>query len=183
MDSLVIVDCQHDFIDGSLACGHGAEAVARIIDFLNTHEVKALYTSDWHSQENRSFKVNGGIWPVHCVAGTKGASLDERFARDVKEKGNRPSKENVFLKGKDDFVEEYSAFNGETETGVALKDELTPHVYVAGIATEFCVKETVLAILAAGHSVTLLKDGLGRVDEKGHEETLAELAAKGVELL
>jgi len=48
MDSLVIVDCQHDFIDGSLACGHGAEAVTRIIDFLNTHEVKALYTSDWH---------------------------------------------------------------------------------------------------------------------------------------
>jgi len=111
--------------------------------------------------------VNGGIWPVHCVAGTNGAALDERFARDVKEKGNRPSKENVFLKGKDDFVEEYSAFNGETETGVALKDELTPHVYVAGIATEFCVKETVLAILAAGHSVTLLKRRSGPGGRKG----------------
>lgn len=71
MDSLVIVDCQYDFIDGSLACSGSHEAVAYLIDFINRHEVEVLYTSDWHSPTNQSFTVNGGIWPIHCVAGEK----------------------------------------------------------------------------------------------------------------
>ena len=49
MDDLIIVDCQYDFIDGTLACAHSHEAVAWLVDFINTHEVRALYTSDWHS--------------------------------------------------------------------------------------------------------------------------------------
>ena len=61
MDSLVIVDCQYDFIDGSLACSGSHEAVAYLIDFINRHEVEVLYTSDWHSPTNQSFTVNGGI--------------------------------------------------------------------------------------------------------------------------
>ena len=72
MDDLIIVDCQYDFIDGTLACAHSHEAVAWLVDFINTHEVRALYTSDWHSETNGSFKKNGGIWPVHCVAGSEG---------------------------------------------------------------------------------------------------------------
>ena len=59
MDSLVIVDCQYDFIDGSLACSGSHEAVAYLINFINRHEMEVLYTSDWHSPANRSFKVNG----------------------------------------------------------------------------------------------------------------------------
>ena len=49
MDSLVIVDCQYDFIDGSLACSGSHEAVAYLINFINRHEMEVLYTSDWHS--------------------------------------------------------------------------------------------------------------------------------------
>ena len=56
MDDLIIVDCQYDFIDGTLACAHSHEAVAWLVDFINTHEVRALYTSDWHSETNGSFK-------------------------------------------------------------------------------------------------------------------------------
>ena len=59
MDSLVIVDCQYDFIDGSLACSGSHEAVAYLINFINRHEMEVLYTSDWHSPANRSFK---GEW-------------------------------------------------------------------------------------------------------------------------
>ena len=81
MDSLVIVDCQYDFIDGSLACSGSHEAVAYLINFINRHEMEVLYTSDWHSPANRSFKVNGGIWPIHCVAGEKGSALDRQIAR------------------------------------------------------------------------------------------------------
>ena len=54
MDSLVIVDCQYDFIDGSLACSGSHEAVAYLIDFINRHEVEVLYTSDWHSPTEAS---------------------------------------------------------------------------------------------------------------------------------
>lgn len=83
MDSLVIVDCQYDFIDGSLACSGSHEAVAYLIDFINRHEVEVLYTSDWHSPTNQSFTVNGGIWPIHCVAGEKGSALDRHFFADI----------------------------------------------------------------------------------------------------
>lgn len=51
MDSLVIVDCQYDFIDGSLACSGSHEAVAYLINFINRHEMEVLYTSDWHSRQ------------------------------------------------------------------------------------------------------------------------------------
>lgn len=98
MDSLVIVDCQYDFIDGSLACSGSHEAVAYLIDFINRHEVEVLYTSDWHSPTNQSFTVNGGIWPIHCVAGEKGSALDRHFFADIIDVKNRPNEENIFIK-------------------------------------------------------------------------------------
>ena len=79
MDDLIIVDCQYDFIDGTLACAHSHEAVAWLVDFINTHEVRVLYTSDWHSETNGSFKKNGGIWPVHCVAGSERGGAGSLF--------------------------------------------------------------------------------------------------------
>lgn len=182
MDDLVIVDCQYDFIDGTLACGHSHEAVKELVDFMNSHEVRALYTSDWHSETNGSFKVNGGIWPVHCVAGTKGAELDPAFTKDVKNPANRPSPKNQFLKGRDDKVEEYSAFHGRNEEGKALGDVASSHVYVGGIASEYCVKETVLSLLASGRTVTVLVKGLGYVSEEDHRKALNELEKMGVVL-
>ena len=107
MDHLIIVDCQYDFIDGSLACSHSREAVRNIIAFANANDVECMYTSDWHSKTNKSFKINGGIWPVHCVAGSRGAEVSDEF--NQMNEGNRPGKDNIFYKGKNDDVEEYSA--------------------------------------------------------------------------
>lgn len=183
VDDLIIVDCQYDFIDGSLACQHSKEAVEYLVDFINTHPVRALYTSDWHKETNKSFKVNGGIWPVHCVAGTHGAAVSEDFAKGIKEKANHPGKENLFLKGQNDDVEEYSAFNGVNGEGKPLHEVASSHVYVGGIASEYCVKETVLALLFSGRSVTLLIDGLGYVNEADHKKVLEEMKELGVELL
>lgn len=183
VDDLIIVDCQYDFIDGSLACQHSKEAVEYLVDFINTHPVRALYTSDWHKETNKSFKVNGGIWPVHCVAGTHGAAVFEDFAKGIKEKANHPGKENLFLKGQNDDVEEYSAFNGVNGEGKPLHEVASSHVYVGGIASEYCVKETVLALLSSGRSVTLLTDGLGYVNEADHKKALEEMKELGVELL
>lgn len=183
MDDLILVDCQHDFIDGTLACAHGAEAVAALVQFLNAHAVRALYTSDWHSPANQSFQMNGGIWPVHCVAGTRGAALDEAFSREVKDEANRPCGKNLFLKGQDDVVEEYSAYNGRNDAGERLGDIVSSHVYVGGIASEYCVRETVLALLEAGHTVTVLTEGLAYVSKKDHEKNLADLRERGVSFL
>lgn len=180
MDHLVVVDCQYDFIDGSLACSRSHEAVKYLVDFINSRDVVVDYTSDWHSRTNQSFKENGGIWPVHCVAGTRGAELDPAFSKEVKNELNRPSSFNRFLKGKNDAVEEYSAFSGENEEGVKLSDVVSHHVYVGGIASEYCVQETVLSLLAAGHIVTLLVPGLGYVSKEDHEKNLADLREKGV---
>ena len=111
MDHLIIVDCQYDFIDGSLACSHSREAVRNIIAFANANDVECMYTSDWHSKTNKSFKINGGIWPVHCVAGSRGAEVSDEF--NQMNEGNRPGKDNIFYKGKNDDVEEYSATAAE----------------------------------------------------------------------
>ena len=180
MDDLIIVDCQYDFIDGTLACKHSYEAVQYLIQFINSHPVRCLYTSDWHSPENGSFQVNGGIWPVHCVAGSPGAALDPSFSKEIRDPEKRPSKESVFLKGKEDHVEEYSAFHGRNEAGLSLGDIASSHVYVGGIASEYCVKETVLSLLASGRTVTLLTEGLGFVSEEDHEKAVKELEVKGV---
>ena len=182
MDDLIIVDCQYDFIDGSLACQHSKEAVAYLVDFINSHEVRALYTSDWHSETNGSFQIHGGIWPVHCVAGTHGAALAEEFTKEVKKEENRPCGKNRFLKGQRDDVEEYSAFRGVNEEGKALHEVVSSHVYVGGIASEYCVKETVLSLLQSGRAVTLLVSGLGYVSEEDHKKTLEELKNLGVVL-
>lgn len=182
MEYLVVVDCQHDFIDGSLACVYSREAVRYLVDFINTHDVAVAYTSDWHSPANRSFKENGGIWPVHCVAGTHGASLAEEFIKDVADVSQRPCGKTLFLKGLDDEVEEYSAFGGKNEEGTVLSSVVSSHVYVGGIASEYCVRETVLDLLAAGHTVTLLAEGLGYVDAGGHRKNLEDLRRKGVQI-
>lgn len=182
MDDLLIVDCQNDFIDGSLACLHAKEAVRYLISFADSHEVRVLYTADWHSPQNSSFTENGGIWPVHCVAGTRGADIFSAFS-EIPEEKNRPHPGNIFLKGRRDDVEEYSGFGGETESGTKLSDALSAHVFVGGIASEYCVRETVLSLLEAGRRVTLLALGVGYVEKEAHEASLADLAARGVRIL
>lgn len=183
MDSLVVVDCQYDFIEGTLACQKGREAVRYLLEFINTHKVNVFYTGDWHSPTNRSFKINGGIWPVHCVAGSKGAMLDSAFYEDVKEEVKRPKENNFFMKGQDDLVEEYSAFHGKNKEGKELNQVASSHVYVGGLASEYCVKETILAFVKAHHTVTWLLSGTGYVDKDDHEKTIKELREMGIEII
>lgn len=181
--SMIIIDCQFDFVYGSLACQRAEDAVRRIIRFINSNEVEPLYSMDWHSPENKSFIVNGGTWPVHCVQDEEGSMLHGDFDRAVALPWQRPNSGNVFKKGTDDQLEEYSAYYAKREDGKAIKDLITKSVVVAGIATEFCVKETVLELLKNGHEVELIKDGLGYVDDENHHKTLEELKELGVVLI
>lgn len=184
MRQLIIIDCQNDFIDGSLACHHAFEAVDTIIEFLNTNEIEEVfYSLDWHSNTNQSFQENGGIWPVHCVANTHGSALSDKFVRNLKNERHVPSVSNRYLKGMDDEIEEYSAFYAQSKDELVLCDQLDKEVVIAGIASEYCVMETVKACLNAGHKVYVLKDGLGYVDHETHQKALNEYEKLGVSWL
>lgn len=172
----IVVDMLYDFIDGALACTHAAEAVSKSIEYINAHPgQKVLYVCDCHPKDHCSFRTNGGIWPVHCVKNTRGGAIHEDYYTRIENPANRPSGNNIFYKGRTKELEEYSGFNAVNNEGEAISECCSGHVILSGIATEYCIKETVLALYEHDFQVTLLKDALAYVDLQGHRQTLAEL--------
>ncbi len=173
----LVVDMLYDFIDGSLACGNAEEAVKEVVKYINAHpEQEVIYITDCHPANHSSFVDFGGIWPSHCVEGTRGGAIHEAFYTDIVNVVNRPDPErNIFRKGCKQDEEQYSGFEAVNTNGVALKDYANKDVVVSGIATEYCVKNTVEEFLNSGHNVELLLEGLGYVDYKGHKKTIKEL--------
>jgi len=180
---LVVIDCQYDFIEGSLACKHAKEAVNNIIDFINNNDVNVYYTLDWHTATNKSFEINGGVWPVHCVQNQNGSKLDDAFYEKLIDVDNRPNDKNMFYKGIDDEIEEYSAFYAKNSNDQILGEILQNEVVVCGIASEFCVRETILDLLNSGRKVKVFLKGIGYVDEDGHNKNLADLVEKRVDFI
>ena len=189
----VVVDMLYDFIDGSLAFIGGEEAVEETrkfleknlegegdaaVEILDTKPV--LFIRDHHPADHSSFKDFGGIWPAHCVAGTRGGEIHEKLLPFVNE-------DLTFDKGCDRAVEQYSGFDGRNPAGQPLGEVLSlmdiKTVYVCGIATEYCVRSTCEDLLKAGFKVQLLKDCLAYVNEEGHRKALEEMAAEGIELV
>ena len=183
MKDILIVDCQYDFIDGTLACGHSEEAVKNIIAFVNSNpSAKVFYSADNHSLQHCSYIQNGGTWPVHCQAETHGAEIHKSFYSDVKNPEQRPNEKNIYYKGENDAVEEYSAFNAKNKSGRELNQDISKDVLICGIASEFCVRESVLALLKSGRSVEVPADMLGWVNEENHHKNLKELESMGVKI-
>ena len=177
---ILVVDCQYDFIDGTLACGHSEEAVKNIIAFINKNPgAKIYYSADNHSPKHCSYIPNGGTWPIHCQAGTHGAELHASFFTDINNPSQRPNESTIYYKGENDSVEEYSAYEAKNKAGEKLCGILGHEVIVTGIATEFCVKESVIALLKSGRKVTVKANMLGWVDAENHKKTLDELAEMG----
>ena len=188
--ALAVVDMLYDFIDGSLACHNAENAVKETLRFIDSqtkgqggedHEIldtfPILFIRDHHPADHSSFKENGGIWPSHCVAGTRGGDIHENLKPYAKE-------ELTFNKGCDRDVEQYSGFEGVNTAGQSLGEILelldTTDVYVCGIATEYCVRNTCEDLLKAGFRVHLLKDCIAYVDPDGHVKALEEMAAEGI---
>lgn len=185
--ALVVVDMLYDFIDGSLACENAANAVRETLKFIDKqtngqggedHEIldtfPILFIRDHHPADHSSFKDQGGIWPPHCVAGTRGGEIHEDLKPYAFE-------ELTFDKGCDKSVEQYSGFEAVNNAGQSLGEILdlldTTQVYVCGIATEYCVRNTCEDLVKAGYEVTLLSDCLAYVSADGHRQTLSALSA------
>ena len=181
---ILVVDCQYDFIDGTLACAHSEEAVRNIITLINANpSSRVFYSADNHSLKHCSYIPNGGTWPVHCTAGTHGAELHASFSTDIINPSQRPGDANIYRKGENDSLEEYSAFSAKNKAGRTISEDIGHDVIACGIATEFCVKESVAALLESGRNVEVPADLLGWVDGEGHKKTLEEFKAMGVKVL
>ena len=189
-NALVVVDMLYDFIDGSLACLNADAAVKATLRYIDSqtkgqggeeHEIldtfPILFVRDHHPADHSSFKEYGGTWPAHCVAGTRGAEIHDELKPYARE-------ELTFDKGCDKAVEQYSGFEGMNTAGQSLGEILelmdTTDVYVCGIATEFCVRNTCEDLLKAGFRVHILKDCIAYVDHEGHLKALEEMASQGI---
>jgi nicotinamidase/pyrazinamidase len=172
--ALIIVDFQNDFTPG------GALAVPdgdRIADRLNALAASGDYdlvvaTRDWHPPDHGSFAERGGPWPAHCVQGTDGAELHPALDRsriDV-----------VVDKGQDPATEGYSGFEG-TQLADLLHERGIAEVTVAGLATDYCVKNTALDALQNGFRVTVDSTATRGVEVQpgDSEQALAEVRAAG----
>ena len=190
--ALVVVDMLYDFIDGSLACLNAENAVKATLAAIDSktngqggedHEIldtfPILFIRDHHPADHSSFKDQGGIWPSHCVAGTRGSEIHQSLAPYA-------SEELTFDKGCDRDTEQYSGFEAVNNAGQPLAEVLelldTTDVYVCGIATEYCVRNTCEDLQKAGFKVHLLKACIAYVDLQGHQKALAEMAAKGISI-
>ena len=173
--ALLLVDLQNDFCrGGALAVTDGDDTIAvanQMMPWCKSHDIAVLASQDWHPAGHRSFATNShaepwtqgelnGLpqvwWPVHCVQQEPGAEFHPAL--------NLPLVDFVVQKGTNPDIDSYSAFfdNGHRAATVLndwLKAAKVTHLYVMGLATDYCVKFTVLDALELGYQVTLLTDG------------------------
>jgi nicotinamidase/pyrazinamidase len=165
-DALIIVDVQNDFCPGgALAVSGGDEVVAvlnRVIERFAEAGLPIFATRDWHPKNTSHFKTHGGLWPAHCIQGTKGAE----FHAELK-LGNDAV---VVSKGMAPDEDSYSGFQATDASGTPLAELLrlkeVGRILVGGLATDYCVKHTVLDGLAEGFEVVLLADAIRAVNLK-----------------
>jgi len=158
-DALIVVDVQRDFCPGgALPVAHGDRVVSVINRYIRMFASKALpvfATRDWHPENHVSFKSCGGAWPPHCVRETEGAE----FHPELKLSGSVK----IISKATTINKEAYSGFHG-TRLEAVLKKLKVRRVFVGGLATDYCVKHTVLDALKAGFTVFFLTDASKAVD-------------------
>jgi nicotinamidase/pyrazinamidase len=195
--ALIVVDVQNDFLPGgSLAVRDGDQ----IIPIINRLMHQSLFdvivaTQDWHPPDHTCFATNRPtasvgdvvdidgvsqiLWPVHCVQGTQGAEFDTRL--------DLSRIDQVVRKGTNVQADSYSGFrdNGgrhETELATYLHDRSIAKVYVAGLATDYCVKFTALDAASRGFDTTLIADACRGVELKPGDVTTAitEMRTAGI---
>jgi len=179
--ALVIVDTQNDFCPGgALAVPNGDQVVPVLNEYARRFAEEALpifASRDWHPEKTVHFKDYGGKWPPHCIQGTRGAE----FHPDLK----LPEGTVIISKGMDPNEDAYSVFQGRDPEGKpfaqALREKGVEHLYVGGLATDYCVRATVLAALQEGFRVTLLLDAVRGVDVNpgDSERAIQEMIAAG----
>ncbi len=178
--ALIVVDLQNDFCPGgSLAVANGDEVVAPlnklIKEFLDRGE-PVYQTRDWHPEKKKHFEVYGGTWPIHCVQGTPGAEFHAGLLADPRIA--------IISKGTDESADGYSGFDG-TNLAQLLRDAGVAEVWIGGLATDYCVKHTVLDARREGFTVKALADAMRAVNLNPTDgaHAIEEMKAAGAEIV
>jgi nicotinamidase/pyrazinamidase len=183
--ALVVVDVQNDFSPGgSLGVPGGDKiipAVNKYIKIFSKKKFPVFATRDWHPPRTSHFKDFGGAWPAHCIQGTRGA----QFHPKLKLNPNAT----LLYKGTDPDKDGYSAFHAQELSGRdfarILEMEGIKEIYIAGLATDYCVKFTALEALKRGFKVKILLDAVKGVDlkPKDSEKAVKEIVKKGAKTI
>jgi nicotinamidase-related amidase len=175
-DALIVVDVQNCFCPGgALPVKEGDKIIPLINKYIQKFQkagAKIYATRDWHPPDHKSFKEYGGIWPPHCLKGSKGAE----FRSDLK----LPEETTVISTGDKPYVEGYSGFD-HTNLERKLKGDGVDRVFVGGLATDYCVKYTVLDAVEKSFETILLIDAIKGVNRKpgDAERAIGEMVKKG----
>jgi nicotinamidase/pyrazinamidase len=177
-DALIIVDVQNDFCPGgALPVPEGDQVIPVLNDYIKIFKKaneKIFATRDWHPPNHISFKAQGGPWPPHCVQNSEGAN----FHPDLK----LPSDITIVSKAMDPLREAYSGFDG-TELANTLKKQGVTRVFVGGLATDYCVKNTVLDARKLGFEAVLLLDAIRGINAEPGDvaKAIDEMVKSGAE--
>ena len=171
-DALVVVDVQNDFLPGgNLAVSDGDKVVPAFNRYIETFQSKKLpiyATRDWHPPSHSSFQEKKGPWPPHCIADSKGA----QFASDL----SLPANAVIISKGTEMDKDAYSGFEG-TDLDDRLRSDGIGRLLIGGLATDYCVLNTVKDALKLGCQVFLLEDAIQAVNVNPDD---GEKAIKGM---
>lgn len=207
-DAILIVDAQNDFFPGgALGVPDGDEIIEPIQKLLNKKRVESggkypvFITQDWHPKETRHFQSGGGAWPPHCVQDTEGAEIHDEIQHALL--GFQIHSDRLWVrayhKGTDPNDDGgYSAFDAVGEGGFTdgrwdpeagkplledLRNEGVDTLIVCGLATDYCVKASVLDAIKNGFKVKLLNDGIRAVNinPDDGQKALQEMLDAGAE--
>ncbi len=183
--ALLIIDVQLDFCEGGSLAVPGAEAVLaplnELVDDAAVRHRPVYASRDWHPAASTHFVEQGGTWPVHCVARTPGASFHPGL--------RLPATVIIVSKGQDATADGYSAFEGTTPSGRSLLEDLAGrnvrHLVVGGLATDYCVRHSVLEARRQGFDVSVVVDAVAGVEQNSGDSRQAfeAMAAAGAQLI
>lgn len=195
-DVLVIVDLQYDFLPGGALAVADGDAVIPPINALSSRFSHVILTQDWHPPGHASFASSHPgrspydvvdlhygpqiLWPDHCVQGSRGAEITRAL--------DTAGAQLVLRKGHHRGVDSYSAFveaDGMTRTGLAgyLRERGLTRLFVAGLATDFCVSWTALDAIEAGFEAVVVEDACRAINTQGSlDRAISDMTSRGIRL-
>jgi nicotinamidase/pyrazinamidase len=184
-DALLLVDPQNDFCPGGSLGVPDGDAVMPVLNAWAEAAERArlpiFVTRDWHPPRTTHFRKYGGVWPEHCIAGTPGAEFHPDF--------KLPPRATVISKGMSEDEDAYSAFHARDQHGAEfltlLRRHNIEHVYLMGLATDYCVKASTLGGINRGFRITVVQDGIRAVNlaPDDGDKAVAEMREAGATIV
>lgn len=179
--TLLVVDVQNDFCPGgALAVPEGDRVVPvlnRYVDFFYKKNLPIFASRDWHPEETKHFTDSGGPWPRHCIQESEGAKFHPGL--------RLPEKAVILSKGmgpEEDGYSVFEAFDSRNNSFSKILESLgAAELYIGGLATDYCVKQTVLDALKRGFRVKLLMDATRGVSQEESCRAVDRMLASGAQ--